>query len=161
MIKPINTFPNDQLLRLAEECKPMEDSLDLEETPDVWPAELVELVQDLKDTLSAGTGIGLAANQIWDKPEAVPMVFVLKIGDDIVEVINPTLKTTGKPVDVTEGCLSRPGFFREVRRKQNVEITYQTLGSTEKYTTKFYYNVHKIIPIVLQHEMDHLLGKVI
>ncbi len=162
MIRPVNIYPNPQLAKIADECKPIEDSLDLEvDTSQVWPADLIEFVNDLKDTLAHSKGIGLAANQIWDKEENPPRVFVMKIGDEIIEVINPELKLTGKPVDIEEGCLSRPGLFKRIRRKQTVNITYQTLYSTERYNATFYHVSHKIVPIVIQHEVDHLNGKVI
>jgi len=162
MIRSVNIYPNPQLLKIADECKPVEDSLDLEvDTSQIWPTDLIEFVNDLKDTLANSKGIGLAANQIWDKDTNPPRVFAMKIGDEIIEVINPELKLTGKPVDIEEGCLSRPGLFKKMRRKQTVNITYQTLKSRERFSATFYYSSHKIVPIVIQHEVDHLNGKVI
>lgn len=161
MIKPINIYPNDQLNKIAVRCEPVEDTLDLEQDSRIWGKELEEFVQDLKDTLNNTGGLGLAANQIWDKEENPPSVFVIKIGDIIQEIINPKIKLSGKPVVMEEGCLSRPGYFKKIKRKQNLEIWYQTLGSTEVFTTKFYHTVHGIIPVVIQHETDHLIGVVI
>ncbi len=161
MIKPINVYPNIQLDKIADKCEPVEDTLDLEQTSKIWPKELEEFVQDLKDTLANSSGLGLAANQIWDKEGNPPAVFVIKIGEMIQEIINPKIKLSGKPLDIEEGCLSRPGLFKKVRRKQNLEIWYQTLESTEVHHTKFYYLVHNIIPVVIQHETDHLVGVLI
>lgn len=162
MIRPINIYPNDQLAKIAEHCEPLEDNLDLEQDDTrIWPKELEDLIEDMKETLAHSGGIGLASNQIWDKDKNPPAVFVIKVGSEIQEVINPKIKLTGKPVDIEEGCLSRPGYFKKMRRKQNLEIWYQTLASKEVNVAKFYYVSHGIIPVVIQHEVDHLEGKVI
>lgn len=113
--------------------------------------DLAVLVQDLIDTMIFANGAGLAANQIGVDAQ----VFVTGIGKRPEVFINPKLKLLGSKDDVTdEGCLSLPGYRGEVKRSQEVEITFDDLkGRRRKKTVKGY------LARVLQHETDHLQGR--
>lgn len=175
MIVEINVVGNDTLRQpsVAVEPKPKAEnsfieSLQATNVNSVWPDEVVSHIQDLKDTLMVNeNGIGLASNQIWKDEETSPLrIFVIKALNEnkqqvIYEFINPRIVTSGKYIKVKESCLSVPNVEKVVKRKQNVTIEFQTLASTEKLRAKFDYDKHGIIPIVIQHEYDHLLGRLL
>lgn len=139
---------------------------------DNWPEEIRDLVQDLKDTAeSLGDDcLGLAANQIWDKETPCPAVFVVKAflkdpeTDKQVsyfqEMINPFVRTSGPKVRITEGCLSVPNYKKTGLRSETVSCTMQTLVNVVDQTMRFN-GKHNFMSFVLQHEYDHILGKLI
>ena len=173
MIKKINTVPNIILHTKAVKC-----SLNTEASgellssimptePAVWSEEVVQLVQDLKDTAeSLGDGcLGLASNQIWDKEVPPPAVFVIRMYTDspreeFIAFINPTVTTSGKTIKHTESCFSRPGIETTVKRERNATVEFSTLSSKGRQSLKVFLK-DSFTPIVLQHEYDHLLGKLI
>lgn len=120
-------------------------------------AEAAELVEDMFDTMYEEDGIGLAANQIgrdlnltvvdishtdeWDTP------FVFVNGE--------ILERWGESA-MEEGCLSLPGIRVEVSRSEGVRFAYQDL-SGEKHVQEY----DGLMARVIQHEMDHLTGRVI
>jgi methionyl-tRNA formyltransferase len=113
--------------------------------------DILTLTQDLIDTMIFANGAGLAANQIGVDAQ----VFVTGISTKPQVFINPKLKSLGsKDSETEEGCLSLPGYRGNVRRSQEVEITFDDIkGKRRKKTVKGY------LARVLQHEIDHLQGK--
>lgn len=119
---------------------------------------------DIKDTMKANAGLGLAAPQVGihkrifaidvidlEQPEA----FGQDSQDGVFFFINPTLSITEKePVKSVESCLSVPGVEYSVKRNNAVEISYMTL-SREMKSAK----ISGKDAIVVQHEYDHLEGK--
>jgi peptide deformylase len=133
----------------------------------IWPKDIMQLVQDLKDTAeSLGEGCaGLASNQIWDKDTPPPAVFVVRFntpdGGKWQEFINPEVRTSGKSVVHEESCFSKPGCKPKLKkRKMNVSVTFQTLTERKAQHIKLFYK-DTFAPIVFQHEYDHLCGKLI
>ena len=112
---------------------------------------LRELVSDMIDTMTFANGAGLAANQVGVDTQ----VFVTGVGPKPQVFINPKLKTLFSRRDlIEEGCLSVPGYRGPVHRPTAVEITYDNLkGQRRKKTVRGY------LARVLQHEYDHLQGK--
>lgn len=112
---------------------------------------LQQLVQDLTDTVIFANGAGLAANQIGSDQQ----VFVVNMGPRLRVYINPKLKILkSRDQVIDEGCLSVPGYRGPVHRSTEVEITYDDLkGRRHKKIVKGF-NAR-----VLQHEFDHLQGK--
>lgn len=174
MVREINIYGNPILNQICVPCQLREKKSFLSEVDDgaekVWPDEIIELVQDLKDTAmsDAQNTLGLAAPQIWWKDAPCPAVFVVRTnaGTDtspiyvFTELINPEIKTSGKSMKLLEGCLSVPGYTRPVKRELNVTVTYQLLTGPEKYTSKLF-GKKDFNAIVIQHEYDHLIGKLI
>lgn len=173
MIKKINIVPNAILRTKAVKCELNTEvpgallSAVMSETPAIWSDEVIQLVQDLKDTAgSLGDGcVGLASNQIWDKPTPPPAVFVVKMHTDSpreewLEFINPVVTTSGKSIKHTEGCFSKPGMETTVKRERNATVMFNTLNSKGMRSLKVFLK-DSFMPIVLQHEYDHLLGKLI
>lgn len=170
MIKEINIAPNAQLLKHTRPCEKalLSGVLEAEGTKiTVWNSETVKHIQDLKDTAeNYPTCIGLASNQIWDDESKLPLsVFIIKIPHDEdkhtwQEFINPKIKTTGKTIKFNENCLSVPKPKKPAKRESNVIIEYCTLETGYPIQEKFFLK-DSLLPIVIQHEYDHLIGKII
>ncbi|WP_461205511.1 peptide deformylase [Clostridium sp. DL1XJH146] len=114
-------------------------------------AEVKNLIKDLKDTLYAGDGVGLAAPQIG----VLMRVFIvdLREGDGATVIINPKItKKVGKHDDI-EGCLSYPGYEGTVTRPKKIVI----VGQNEKGNL-VKYEVSGLLARAFCHETDHLDG---
>lgn len=141
-IRKILTFPDPKLREVAEEVTNFDSNLK-------------QLADDLLDTMYEFKGIGLAAIQIGVRKR----IIVADISEERQEphiFVNPKIKVLNenKRGGYDEGCLSIPGFYEEVIRPTQVEISFQNLSGENK----------KLIPegllgVVVQHETDHLDGK--
>jgi len=174
MVREINIYGNPVLDQVCVPCELKEKKSFLsdvsEDVEQVWPDEIVELVQDLKDTANSNVEntLGLAAPQIWWKDTPCPAIFVVRAnkGSEEIpewvytELLNPEIKTSGKTVRPLEGCLSVPKYMRPVKREANVTVTYQLVSGPEVYTSKLF-GKNDFNAIVIQHEYDHLMGKLI
>lgn len=108
-----------------------------------------ELVSDLKETLVAADGQGLAAPQVG----ILRKVFVMRHGEDVIELINPEIIKQEGAVDGTEGCLSLPGWNGYVSRPEKLTVkAYDAKGS------EFELEVEGIDARCVCHENDHLYG---
>ena len=126
------------------------------------PAERVEmidaptrrLVDDMVETMYAAPGVGLAATQV-DVHKQVIVVDVSERRDSLVVLVNPEiLESTGES-DIEEGCLSLPGIYELVPRAERVKVrAYDTNGNP------FTLEAQGLLSVCIQHEMDHLKGKV-
>jgi len=174
MIKKINTYPKDKET-LSKPCEMVEPVLDspMSDSP-FWGPDVVQTIENLKDTAQEHKDkcLGLCANQIWDSPdEPCPAIFIsiwpvtTKDGKEIYawrEFINPVVVSNGPTIKMEEGCLSLPDRKpKSVRRKQNVTISFYDLKSAERQTMKVTGTNSKLFARILQHEYDHILGKII
>ena len=114
-----------------------------------------KLVADMAETMYQAPGIGLAATQV-DVHLRVIVIDVSETRDDLKVFINPEiLETSGETKVYEEGCLSVPGIYDEVERPD--EVTVKALGLDGKpFTT----DADGVLAVCLQHEIDHLNGKV-
>ena len=141
-ILKILKFPDE---RLRTKAKPVLD----------FDYNLKKLVEDMAETMYDAPGIGLAATQV-NVHKRVIVVDVSNDKNNLKALINPKLEKNSTEQKVyEEGCLSVPGVYEEVKRPDVVEITYQDING----------NIHNIkadglLSVCIQHEMDHLLGKV-
>lgn len=150
--------------RLREKSKEVKD----------FSPELKKLVSDMSETMVWAKGIGLAAVQVGVHKR----LLIIDIGDldendsyiegdeeserrlaekktvSKIEVfINPVILEANGEIEYEEGCLSVPGVYSNVKRKEKLKLRYQDLeGKTHEIET------HGLKSIVLQHEMDHLDG---
>lgn len=141
-IRKILTFPDPKLREVAKEVTE-------------FNSDLKSLAEDLIETMYEFKGIGLAAVQIGVNKR----VIVADVSEEKKEpfiFINPTIKILNEDEKggYDEGCLSIPGFYEEVIRPTQVEISFQNLSGKKE----------EIIPegllgVVVQHETDHLDGK--
>jgi peptide deformylase len=118
-----------------------------------FDAELSQLIDDMFETMYAAPGIGLAATQV-DVHRRLIVVDISKEQNEPQVFINPEI-IARDGVEVTEeGCLSVPGIFEEVERADRVRVRAQ-----DRQGASFERELDGIAAVCLQHEMDHLQGK--
>ena len=126
------------------------------------PAERVEkidpatkkLVEDLAETMYAAPGVGLAATQV-DVHRQIIVIDVSEDRSDLRVFINPEItRREGLAVN-QEGCLSVPGIYDNVERADSVTVT-----ALDRNGSRFTLNASGLLATCIQHEMDHLQGKV-
>lgn len=117
-------------------------------------APILRLIDDMRDTLYAAPGIGLAATQV-DRHVQLILLDLSKEQNDLRIFINPAITYKEGLQDYEEGCLSVPGIFETVTRAE--KITVEALDATGKM---FQLEADGLLAVCIQHEMDHLLGKV-
>jgi peptide deformylase len=120
----------------------------------VFDDGLKKLVADMAETMYAAPGIGLAATQV-DVHKRLIVVDVSERHDSLVVLVNPEiLEATGES-DIEEGCLSVPGIYELVARAERVKVrAYDQNGNP------FTLEAQGLLAVCIQHEMDHLQGKV-
>ena len=115
--------------------------------------DLRALIDDMFETMYDAPGIGLAATQVdYHKRLLVADVSVDK--DDPHVLINPEILEKDGVTVTDEGCLSVPGFYEEVERAEHIRVRYLDRNGTELEL-----DVHGLLAVCIQHEMDHLDGK--
>lgn len=118
---------------------------------EVFDEHLKQMVEDMFETMYKYNGVGLAAPQIG----ILKRVLVIDTGEEgeKLEMINPTITKLEKEVILSEGCLSFPNVFGNVRRYNYTEAEYMTKDG-EKKTIK----AEGLLAQAIQHEIDHLNG---
>jgi len=120
----------------------------------VFDDVLKNLVRDLAETMYAAPGVGLAATQV----DVHKQVIVVDVSDrrvSLVVLVNPEILETSGVSDIEEGCLSVPGVYDVVERAERVKVrAYDQNGKT------FTLEAQGLLAVCIQHEMDHLKGKV-
>jgi peptide deformylase len=112
------------------------------------------LVRDMAETMYAAPGVGLAATQV-DVHKRIIVIDASETRDQLLVLINPEIVAREGTQYCEEGCLSVPGIYEPVERAERV--TVRALGVTG---TAFTLTAEKLLAICIQHEMDHLEGKV-
>ena len=119
----------------------------------VFDAALGTLIEDMLETMYAAPGIGLAATQV-DVHKRVIVIDLSEQRNAPVVLINPEILTREGEASTEEGCLSVPGIFDEVKRAAKVRVrAHDRDGSTYER------DYEDILAVCIQHEMDHLEGK--
>ena len=135
-------FPDQRLRTVAKEVLVIDD-------------EIKTLVSNLLETMYEGNGIGLSATQV-NIHKRILVVDVTDEKDSPLVLINPKIKVLNKEEKIySEGCLSVPGFFEEVSRPSEINITALNLEG-ERFTIM----ATDLLAVAVQHEMDHLDGKI-
>ena len=114
---------------------------------------LGELVDDMLATMYAAPGIGLAATQV-NAPQQVLVIDVSEERNQPLVFINPEILSREGVAKTEEGCLSVPGIFDEVERAAKVRVR-----SRDRHGTLLEQDLEGSLAVCLQHEMDHLEGK--
>ena len=113
------------------------------------------LVADMAETMYAAPGVGLAATQV-DVHERIIVIDVSETKDALQVFINPQILWASEETALCEeGCLSVPGIYDEVRRPARVRVRAQDADGTP-----FELDCEGLLAVCVQHEMDHLTGKV-
>ncbi|MEJ2769038.1 peptide deformylase [Mycetohabitans sp. B46] len=114
-----------------------------------------KLVADMAETMYAAPGVGLAATQV-DVHERVVVIDVSDTRDALRVFINPEIVWSSDEHQVNEeGCLSVPGIYDSVERAERVRVR-----ALNENGEPFELECEGLLAICIQHEMDHLLGKV-
>jgi peptide deformylase len=116
--------------------------------------DLVQFAEDLKNTMQAANGLGLAANQVGRRIRA--FAIDLTHFDVLAEpqvLLNPEVMEVKGIVTGEEGCLSFPGLFQMIERPQKVTVKSIDLDGKE-----YFYEAEGLIARVMLHEIDHLDG---
>jgi peptide deformylase len=113
-----------------------------------------KLVRNMAETMYAAPGVGLAATQV-DVHERIIVVDVSETHDQLKVFINPEIIASSGVSDCEEGCLSVPGIYETVSRAEKVTVR----ALNEKGET-FTLHAEGLLAVCIQHEMDHLIGKV-
>ena len=120
----------------------------------VFDDALKKLVADMTETMYAAPGIGLAATQV-DVHKQVIVVDVSERRDSLVVLVNPEIVEAMGVSDIEEGCLSVPTIYELVERAERVRVrAYDQNGHA------FTLEAQGLLAVCIQHEMDHLKGKV-
>jgi peptide deformylase len=108
------------------------------------------LLDDMTDTMRHAPGVGLAAPQVGEALQAC----VIEVADQLYELINPRIvRSNGEDRDL-EGCLSLPGYYAYVTRREKVWVVAQN-----RHGKKIKVAGSGLLGRALQHELDHLDGK--
>ena len=135
-------FPDPRLRTVAKAVELVDDSIK-------------KLAQDMLETMYQGSGIGLAATQV-NVHKRVIVLDISESKDEPLILINPEIKKIIDPNKkiFSEGCLSVPGFYEELKRPSSVEISYLDIDGKRNLLL-----ANDLLAVVIQHEMDHLEGK--
>ena len=116
--------------------------------------EIQILVRNMAETMYSARGIGLAATQV-DVHQRVIVIDISDTHDQLHVFINPEIVARNGESDYEEGCLSVPGVFGKVSRAH--QITVKALDAEGQL---FALEADGVLAVCIQHEMDHLVGKV-
>ena len=112
------------------------------------------LIDDMFETMYAAPGIGLAASQV-DVHQRLLVIDISEDHDDPMVFINPKVTILDPELgEYDEGCLSVPGFYETVNRPRRVSVT-----ALDRDGKEFTREIEGLLAICLQHEIDHLDGK--
>jgi peptide deformylase len=126
------------------------------------PAQRVEkidaatrkLIDDMAETMYAAPGVGLAATQV-DIHKQIVVIDVSEDRSDLRVFVNPeVIRREGLAVN-QEGCLSVPGIYDNVERAESITVT-----ALDRQGARFTLNASGALATCIQHEMDHLQGKI-
>ena len=138
---PILRFPDPRLKTVAAPVATIDD-------------DIRRLTRDMAETMYEAPGIGLAATQV-DVHKQVIVIDASETRDQLLILINPQLVESDGLQTCEEGCLSVPGIYDKVERAEHVVVRYLDLEGKEQTIS-----ADGLLAICLQHEMDHLQGRV-
>jgi len=116
--------------------------------------EIRALVRDMAETMYSAPGIGLAATQV-DVHKRVIVMDLSETRDELRVFINPELLTASGEIESEEGCLSLPGYYDRVQRAEAIRVR-----ALDQEGQPFELEANGVLAVCIQHEMDHLIGKV-
>jgi peptide deformylase len=138
---PILRYPDPRLHKVAEPVARVDQ-------------EIRQLVTDLAQTMYAAPGIGLAATQV-DVHKRVIVIDISETKDQLLVLINPQIVQSRGEAECEEGCLSVPGIFETVVRAESIRVQ-----ALDQFGKPFELEANGLLAVCIQHEMDHLVGKV-
>jgi len=149
MIRDIVIYPDKRLKLISKEVTAFDN-------------ELHTLLDDMYETMVAKNGVGLAAIQVGVNQRALIINLpegdnddAIQIKENTLEIINPIFVKKEGSCKHQEGCLSIPGVYEDIERAEHVILEYQDRHGNQKSI-----NNNAFLAIAIQHEIDHLDGKV-
>jgi len=150
MVREIVVYPDKRLKLISKEVESFNGALH-------------DLLDDMYDTMRARNGVGLAAIQVGVDIRALIINIPLEGADgehdqpkeNTIEMINPVILEKDGSERFQEGCLSVPGVYEEVERAKHVKVAY-----LDREGNKQVIEDDDFLAIAIQHEIDHLDGKV-
>tara|TARA_B100001173_G_scaffold93017_1_gene80456 strand:- start:130 stop:624 length:495 start_codon:yes stop_codon:yes gene_type:complete len=134
-------YPDQRLYKVANEVK-------------VVDSKIKKLISAMAETMYEAVGIGLAATQV-NVHQRIIVIDISEDKNDLLVLINPILlEYRGEKIN-QEGCLSVPEIFEKVKRSEWIKIS-----ALDKNGKKFELDAEGLLAICIQHEMDHLEGRV-
>ncbi|MED5229110.1 MAG: peptide deformylase [Pseudomonadota bacterium] len=123
------------------------------------PVEAVDhsvttLVDDMAQTMYSAPGIGLAATQV-NVPKRVIVMDLSENRNELIVFINPIIEALEGEIETEEGCLSVPGIVAPVSRSERI-----TVSALNREGKSFRLEASELLSVCIQHEIDHLNGKV-
>jgi peptide deformylase len=116
--------------------------------------EIQRLVRDMAETMHAAPGVGLAATQV-DVHKRIIVIDISEARDELRVFINPEILEAEGEAECEEGCLSVPGYYDKVTRAARIRVRAQ-----DEHGTSYELAADGLLAVCIQHEMDHLVGKV-
>lgn len=138
---PILRYPDPRLHRRAVAVTAVDD-------------RIRQLVADMAETMYEAPGIGLAATQV-NVHERVIVIDVSEDKSDLMAFINPEILARDGEQTCEEGCLSVPGIYESVTRAERVNVRALDVNGQS-----FELEADGLLAVCIQHEIDHLDGKV-
>jgi peptide deformylase len=116
--------------------------------------EVQAFAADLAETMYSAPGVGLAATQV-DVHRQLIVIDTSEGRDQLLTLINPEILSAGGALELEEGCLSVPGVYDKVMRAEKVRVRALGLDGVP-----FELDAEGLLAVCIQHEMDHLKGRV-
>lgn len=138
---PILHYPDPRLHKIAVPVKRVDDKIH-------------RLIRDMAETMYAAPGIGLAATQV-DVHQRLLVIDISETRDRLQVFINPEIISAEGEAECEEGCLSVPGIFEKVTRAAKV-----TVSALDEHGQQRTLQADGLLAVCIQHEMDHLVGRV-
>jgi peptide deformylase len=138
---PILHYPDPRLHKVARPVAAVDD-------------RIRKLITDMAETMYAAPGIGLAATQV-DVHERVLIIDISEARNHLQAFINPEIIESSGEAENEEGCLSVPGFFDTIRRAERIKVR-----ALDSQGEPFIIETDGLLAVCIQHEIDHLEGKV-
>jgi len=134
-------YPDQRLYTIANEVK-------------VVNSKIKKLISDMAETMYGAPGIGLAATQV-DVHQRIIVIDISEDKNNLLVLINPRLLEKRGEETNQEGCLSVPEIFEKVKRAEWIKVS-----ALDENGKKFELEAEGLLAVCIQHEVDHLLGKV-
>ncbi|MCF8158529.1 MAG: peptide deformylase [Burkholderiaceae bacterium] len=116
--------------------------------------KIQRLIDDMAETMYDAPGIGLAATQV-NVHQQIIVIDISESKNKLQVLINPNIKTKAGSQEYEEGCLSVPGVYETVTRAESIVVE-----ALDRNGKPFVLEADGLMAVCIQHEMDHLLGKV-
>lgn len=137
----ILNYPDPRLYTVAKPIKVVDN-------------RILNLIKDMAETMYDAPGVGLAATQVNEHIQLL-LIDITEDKSHLQVFINPKITTQRGSRDFEEGCLSVPGIYETVTRAEKVTVT-----ALNEKGEPFMLDAEGLLSVCIQHEMDHLLGKV-